>query len=152
MGRPSGDGKAIVGQTPWHLWLVGLVALVWNGFGVADYLQSRLRGEAYLRDYGLSQAQIDYMLSTPWWLTALWAIGVWGGLLGAVMLLMRRQLALALFLASLAAYLVSLLHHHVLPDGRAVLGGIGAMQWAVLAGCLVFAAYAWVMKAQRVLR
>jgi len=30
-------------RTPWHVWLVGIVALLWSSFGAMDYLMcSRL--------------------------------------------------------------------------------------------------------------
>ena len=27
-------------KTPWHLWVVGVVSLLWNGFGGYDFIMS----------------------------------------------------------------------------------------------------------------
>ena len=32
-------------KTPWHLWLVGVVSLLWNGFGGYDFIMSTTQGE-----------------------------------------------------------------------------------------------------------
>ena len=39
-------------KTPWHLWLVGVLSLLWNGFGAFDFIQTTTRGEAYMRAAG----------------------------------------------------------------------------------------------------
>ena len=38
-----------VRATPAHLWVVGVLALLWNLFGAYDYVMSRLRDAAYVR-------------------------------------------------------------------------------------------------------
>lgn len=30
--------------TPWHLWVVGVVAVLWNAFGCWDYTMTHLKG------------------------------------------------------------------------------------------------------------
>ena len=30
------DSTSITTRTPWHLWVVGVVALFWNAFGCVD--------------------------------------------------------------------------------------------------------------------
>jgi hypothetical protein len=36
-------------RTPVHLWIVGLLGLLWNGFGCYDYLMTRMRNLDYFR-------------------------------------------------------------------------------------------------------
>lgn len=138
---------------PWHLWVVGIVAVLWNAFGCFDYTMTALQGEAWLRQAGMTDAQIAYVNAMPTWMTAVWAIGVWGGLLGSALLLARRKLALPVFVASLAAYVLSLVYYYVLSDGLAAMGaGMIPMNIAILVGCLFFVWYAWLMAKRGVLR
>ena len=39
-------------KTPWHLWLVGVLSLLWNGVGAFVFVQTTTRGEAYMRAAG----------------------------------------------------------------------------------------------------
>jgi hypothetical protein len=73
------------------------------------------------------------------WMTAIRAIGVWGALLGTLLLLLRNRLAAPVFAVSLAAYGVSLLDSHFLSDGAQVMGDMAFLQWIVLSGWLFFA-------------
>lgn len=33
-------------STPWHLWLLGIFALLWSGMGALDYVMTQTRNEA----------------------------------------------------------------------------------------------------------
>lgn len=131
------------GRTPWHLWAVGAIGLFWNGFGAYDYVMTNTGGVEYLRRMGFTEAQAEYFLAMPAWATAVWAVGVWGGVLGAVLLLARSRFAVHAYLASLAAFLLSLFYTFVLSDGLEVMGTSSlGMNAVVLAGCVFFAWYA----------
>ena len=131
-------------RTPWHHWLVGLLAIVWNGFGAMDYTMTQLRGDAWLRDMNMTDAQIAYFHGMPGWAMAVWAIGVWGGVLGGVLLLLRSRHAVALFAISLTAFVIGLIYTYLLSGGAAVMGGqhVYLMQGAIFAVCLFFLWYA----------
>jgi len=153
MTTATNDAGAARSATPWHLWVVGLVALLWNGFGGYDYVMTRLQGDAYMRSAGMTDAQIAHFNAMPAWMGAVWAIGVWGGVLGAVLLLARSKWALHAFVASLAAFVVSLIYNYALSDGAAVMGqSVMIMQFVILASCLLFAWYSWTMGKRGVLR
>jgi hypothetical protein len=34
--------------TPWHLWVIGIVALLWSGMGAMDYVMTQTRNAAYM--------------------------------------------------------------------------------------------------------
>jgi len=82
-------------RTPAHLWVVGVLSLLWNFFGCLDYTMTNLKNAAWLAK--MSPDQLAYMNSLPGWLTAFWAIGVWGGLIGSILLLMRNRYAVWAF-------------------------------------------------------
>jgi hypothetical protein len=148
----NGEVAAAKAPAPWHLWAAGLVGLAWNGFGVIDYLKSNLEGDLHFRQMGMTEAQIAYMEAMPGWLTAVWAVGVWSALIATALLLMRRKLAVPLFLVSLGAYAVSLVHGLLVAPEAVMGGGAAWMQIVVLVGCLLFAGYSWVMARRGVLR
>tara|TARA_R110000782_G_scaffold187852_3_gene278002 strand:+ start:38 stop:481 length:444 start_codon:yes stop_codon:yes gene_type:complete len=97
-------------NVPWHLWLVGVVSLLWNSFGAYDFINSVTRGEAYLRESGYTQAAIDYYNAMPNWMYVPWVVGVWGAVLGSILLLLRKRLTVPVWGLSLLGALVSLLY------------------------------------------
>jgi len=140
-------------SVPWHLWVVGIVALLWNGFGAYDYLMTQTRGVEYLSGLGMTAAQIDYYNAMPAWMSAVWAVGVWGGVLGAVLLLLRRGWAVWAFAASLAALVISLIYALLLSDGARLMGAPGMiMNVVILIAAVAFLYYARRMARGGVLR
>lgn len=108
-------------STPRHLWVVGIVALLWNAMGAMDYVMTQTRNEAYMSQF--TPEQLAFFYGFPTWVVAAWAIAVWTGVLGAVLLLLRKRLAVPVFLASLVAMVITTLHNFVLSDGMEVMGG-----------------------------
>ncbi len=138
-------------KTPWHLWAVGALGILWNGFGCFDYFMTQTKGDEWMRSAGMTEAQIAFMHQAPAWLTAVWAIGVWGGLLGAIFLLLRNKLAVPVFVASLASYALSLVHNLVISP----MPGAGEhmiMFLVILAGCVFFVWYSMRAAKQGLLR
>ena len=102
-------------RTPWHLWVVGVLSLVWNFFCVWDYTQTQLKNRDYIaamtEPMGIPIDQaLAYYESFPAWMDAAWALGVWGAVLGSVLLLLRSRLAVISFIASLFGLLVGTVH------------------------------------------
>lgn len=136
--------------TPWHVWVVGVVALLWNGFGGYDYLMSQLQGVAYYQQVGMSEAEIAYMAAYPTWMHGVWALGVWSAVAGSILLLLRSRFTVHLFALSLLGIVGSNGYAFLTPDGRALMGGPITF---VIAGIGVFLlAYAWAMTRRGVLR
>ena len=125
-------------KTPWHLWLIGVIALLFNSIGVFDFVMSMAQGATYQASAGMTPDQIAHYQQMPGWMTVVWAVGVFGAFGASILLLMRRKLALPVFVLSLAAFLVSLLYTYVLTNGGAVMGQQMAIMSAVIAGLLVF--------------
>ncbi|MBV0912075.1 hypothetical protein [Anianabacter salinae] len=78
-------------KAPWYHWPVAVVALVWTAIGAADYTLTQYGAEFYLRSF--TPDQIAYYRNLPLWIDGLWAIGVWAGLLGAILMFTRSSLA-----------------------------------------------------------
>ena len=135
---------------PLHFWIVAGVALLWNGFGGFDYTMSHLQGEAYYRAAGMTDAQIAYMATYPSWMHAVWAVGVWGSVLGSVLLLLRSRWAVHAFVASFLGALGNAAYTAASPGAGEAMGLL--MPLVILAACLFFIWYAWTMAKRGVLR
>ena len=96
-------------KTPWHIWVVGIVTLLWNAGGGYDYLMAELRNPSYLAmmpeaDRAGYVAHLDAM---PVWAVGTWAIGVWGSILGSILILLRSRHAVTAFALSLAGLIAT---------------------------------------------
>jgi CHASE2 domain-containing sensor protein len=86
-------------RVPGWFWLVALIALIWNLLGVSAYLVQAFGGQEMLD--ALPKAEREIIEYRPPWATGAFAVAVWGGLLGSIMLLLRKTLAIMLFALSL---------------------------------------------------
>ena len=140
-------------KTPWHLWLVGVIAVLFNAIGAFDYVMSMAQGESYMASAGMTPAQIRHYREMPMWMIAVWTIGVWSAMVGSVLILLRKKLAFPVFAISLAAFLVSVIYTYVLTDGGEIMGGQMAIANVVITALLVlFMWYSWLMTNRSVLR
>jgi uncharacterized membrane protein YeaQ/YmgE (transglycosylase-associated protein family) len=149
------DTTSMTTRTPWHLWVVGVVSLLWNAFGGYDFIMSTTQGETYWRASGMSQAMVDYYNAMPVWMYVPWVLGVWGAVAGSVLLLMRSRFALHAFALSLLGAVVSLLYGTVIDKAPAPPPEMAMMTWmpyviVVIAAFLAW--YAWTMGKKGVLR
>ncbi len=115
---------------------VASLAVVWNGYGVLQFLKTLGRTPQSLMEMGMSSEQAQVYAAYPAWMSAGFALGAFGGVLGALLLLARRRLAQPVLVASLAGYLV--LYVGDLTEG--VFRVLGAPQVVVLSLVLAIAA------------
>ena len=101
-------------KTPYHVWIVGIIALIWNAGGAYDYVMTQTENEAYLAM--LSDAQKAFLDNGPIWFETAWAIGVWFSMLGALLLLLRSRLAGPAFGLSLVGLIVSSVYSFGIAD------------------------------------
>lgn len=86
-------------KPPIWYWIISVIALIWNGLGVMQYL-----ARAYATDEMIAtlpeEAQAEFLVEHPAWYTAAFAIAVFCGALGALSLLLRKKWAYFLFVIS----------------------------------------------------
>jgi hypothetical protein len=111
--------------TPWHLWVVGILALLWNAIGAMDYVMTQTKNEAYMSQF--TPEKLAYIYGFPTWVIVVWAIGVWGGVIGALLLLFRRRLAVWVLLASLLAALGTTIYNYILSNAMDLFGDAGSL-------------------------
>jgi hypothetical protein len=96
-------------KAPIHLWIVGIFSLVWNAWGCTDYLMTRTRNAEWLSQGGADpQVVLAWIDSFPLYAQFGWGLGVWMGLLGSILLLMRHRWAVPAYALSLLGAVVSL--------------------------------------------
>jgi hypothetical protein len=103
--------QVVAARTPAHLWIVGILSLLWSGIGCFDYVMSRTRNTDYLKSMMPDvdpQAMLSYIDGFPLWAAAGWGLGVWLGLAGSVLLLMRHRYAVWAFGVSLVGAILGL--------------------------------------------
>ena len=96
---------------PMHLWIVGVLSLLWGAFGAYDYVMTRMRNTEYLAGMmpdADPQAVLAWVDAFPVWAQFGWGLGVWMGLLGSVLLLVRSQYAFWAFALSFIGAILGL--------------------------------------------
>ena len=137
-------------STPWHFWVVAVVSALWNSVGGYDYTMSHVQGDAYAQQAGMSAAQIAFVGAYPTWMHAVWAVGVWGSVVGSVLLLLRMRWAFHAFVLSTRGAAGLLAYLALTPGGVATMGLTFPI--LIVAICLVLVWYAWTMTKRGVLR
>lgn len=90
----------------WSFWIIAVAAFIWNDLGATNFIM-QLDPEVVASMPETHRAIID---TRPAWATAGFAIGVFGGVLGSLLLLFRKRLAIIVYVASLIGVLVTMIH------------------------------------------
>lgn len=134
-------------KTPWHLWLIGIIALLWNSMGALDYVMTQTKNEAYMSNF--TAEQLSFFYSFPSWVVFAWAIAVWGGVAGSIFLLLRKSLAVVIFMFSLLAMLVTTFHNYILSNGLQVVGDAFSLTFTAIIFITALALYFYARAMQR---
>lgn len=117
--------------TPWHLWVIGVLTLLWNAMGAFGFVANQIQLESYLAAY--NQEQLDFFTALPTWVTITWGIAIWSAVFGSLALLLRSRFAYLLFLISLLAMVATSIHNFVLSNGADIMGTANLIFSAVIA-------------------
>lgn len=89
-------------KTPWHLWVVGVLALIWYVSGTYTTLMAQAG-----RLQGISPDEAFYYAAQPHWFMVVTDVALLAAVAGSGMLLMRSARAVRAFGLSLIAILVT---------------------------------------------
>lgn len=117
-------------NTPWHLWLVGILGVLWNSIGAFDFVMTQTRNASYMSNF--TTMQLEYFYGFPAWALACWAVAVWAALLGCILILLRKKLAVPVLIVGLIAYLFTCVHNYALSNGMEIMGGVGALIFSMV--------------------
>jgi hypothetical protein len=134
-------------KTSRSLWIVGIVSLLWNAIGGADYTMT------HLRLVTLTPEMTAYVDAFPAWATACWAFGVWGAVTGSILLLLRSRWAVTAFGLSLLGLIGTRIYQYgvSVPPGGMTGADLG-LTAALFIVALALLWYARQMQAKGVLR
>lgn len=90
----------------WSFWVICVVALIWNAMGCMNFIMQM--NPEMLANF--PEAAKSLVATRPIWATAAFALAVFGGLVGDVLLLLRKPIAYYLFIASLLGVIVTNIH------------------------------------------
>jgi hypothetical protein len=147
--------RAVAARTPAHVWIVGILSLLWSCIGCSDYLISRLRLTDLLKKMDPPtdpQAMLSYIDGFPLWASLGWGLGVWLGLAGSVLLLMRSRHAVWAFGISLLGAILGLGYQLANPMPGAEGFGAKGFPLVIIAIALALFLYARRQAAKGVLR
>ncbi len=140
-------------KPPVHLWIIGVVTLLWNSGGVFDFVMTNSQNAAYLSNF--TPDQLVYFTSFPTWITLVWGIATFGALLGSILLLMRSRHAVIVFTLSFLGMIANMFYGYFLSGtSMTKLMGPGAAIFSaviVLVG-LLLVLYSRTMRQRGVLR
>jgi hypothetical protein len=97
--KPNKDNGMTLAKPHFSFWIIAAVGLLWNLMGCLNYIM-QANADAVAQMPELYQAIIA---ARPAWATAAFAIAVFGGAVGCILLLLRRRVASAAFVVSLIA-------------------------------------------------
>lgn len=139
MGKP---------KTPWHLWAIGGLTLLWNAVGIFSYMMTKL---GKLAELDMTPDQIAFFDSFPVWANALWALGVWGAFFGSILLLLRSRWAVPSIAVSIVGLIGTTIYQNFMIEVPEELQSLG-LNVAIWATTLFMLWYAMKMRREGVLR
>jgi hypothetical protein len=135
-------------RTPWHLWLVGILALLWNGAAAIGVMMAQANK---LPD--ISPEEAAYYAAQPMWLVIATDVALLSAVAASILLLLRQRAAVWLFAVSIVAIFVTNIYDLAAPTSR-ILASRGALfMTIIIAGLAILQfVYAFAMKRRVVLR
>jgi hypothetical protein len=128
-------------KPPLWFWIVSVLLLAWNGMGVMAYIQQATITQEAVQ--AMPAAERALLLARPAWATAAFAVAVFGGVVGCLLLLVRSRRALPMLLVSLIGVVAQMTYQFVIADSLAVYGPGGLIMPAmILAGALFLVGFA----------
>ena len=104
-------------------WIITIIALIWNAMGILNYL-----GQAFMTPEVLATLPEDQQIlfpDVPAYVTASFAIAVFGGTLGCILLLLRKRLSKLLFIISFIGIAVQMSYGFITAENYDSYGPVG---------------------------
>ncbi len=119
-------------KIPTWFWVVAGIALVWNLLGVFSYIgQMMLMSNPEVMAELPADQQALYE-NTPAWATGAFAVAVWGGAIGCLLLLLKKKAAKIVLIVSLAGVLVQMVHSFFMSNNFEVFGPGGMVMTVMI--------------------
>jgi len=96
-------------KAPKWFMVVAILALIWNIMGVMAYLGQAMAGPDMLAQ--MPEEQRLMIENRPAWATGAFAIAVWGGLIGCILLLIKKASSYMIFIVSLIGVIIQMTYN-----------------------------------------
>ena len=126
------------GTVHWSFWAIIIFMLIWNVMGCINFFVQM--NPEMVASYRENEQAI--ITGRPVWATVAFAIAVFGGALGCLLLLVKKSIAFYFFIASLLGVVVTILH--TLSIG--IEFGIGEVIGIIIAPLMVAVFLIWYSK------
>lgn len=110
-------------------WILGIAALIWNLMGVFAFIAQMNMTPEMLEV--LPEAERKLYENVPSWVNIVFAIAVFGGALGSLLLLLKKKIATPVFILSLVAVMIQMMYNLFMSRASEVYGP-GAMIMIVM--------------------
>ncbi len=117
-------------------WIASGLLLAWNLLGVMAYVQEATISAEALG--AMPDAQRALLQSRPAWATAAFAVAVFGGAAGCLMLLLRSRIAVPVLALSCVGVVVQMTYAFFIADSYAVYGPSGTIMPALVMAISIF--------------
>ena len=104
-------------------WVISVMALVWNLMGVFNYLT-----QAFMTNEILASLPKDQKLlyeKVPAWVTAAFAVAVFSGTLGALLLLLKKKVSSTFFILSFVGIILQMTYGLLISENTNIYGPLG---------------------------
>lgn len=122
----------------WSFWVISTLMLIWNVMGCVNYF-IQMNPEMVSSYRETEQAIIS---SRPSWATVGFPVAVFGGVLGCILLMLKKSISFYLFIASLLGVVVTMIH----TLGAGIDFGIGEISGIIIMPLVVSAFLIWYSK------
>jgi len=135
-------------KTPWHIWAVGTLTLLWNGSGAYTIVMAQAGRLA-----NIDAAEAAYYAAQPLWFVVATDIALAAAIAAGVALLVRRRAAVWLFALSLSAIVVTNAYDLTAGSSRTLVNqGALAVTLLVATIAVLQLLYSWTMQRRALLQ
>ena len=117
-------GSEPASKTPVWWWIAAVIAVLWNGMGVVDFVMTLTRNQGYMASFTPEQRR--YFFSFPAWYVAIWAAAVFAAFVASLALVIRTRFAAPLFSMSLILFVANTIYVYGFTEAWAMMGAFGA--------------------------
>ena len=91
----------------WSFWVISIIMLIWNVMGSMNFVVQMMNAEMVA---SMSETHRAIIEGRPLWATGGFAIAVFGGAIGCLLLLFKKSFAYYLFVISLLGVIITMIH------------------------------------------
>jgi hypothetical protein len=138
-------------RAPAWFWAMAGFGVLWNLYGIYQFIGTLTPAGRSAMAAGMTAAQAQIYFSLPAWMTAAFAIGVFGGLLGSLVLAARYAAAVPVLAVSLVGYTALFSGDVYFGVFDALPGQLAILAFVVVVAVVLFAT-AWASRSRALLR